>query len=131
MKRLSFVCLCTLFLAAGCQEEKRFTVKVINTKNGSYEWYYYSLITNYSPDRIDFVDENCERILIYEGHNVMNVDFEESKLVIECFDCDTIELNLLKNNQIKIIENKNSREAYDAIRKRDSLARILKTIRCR
>lgn len=119
-----------LFLSLGCQEDKRLTIKIIEVENGYYEWYYYSLITNYSPDRIDFVDENCERTLVYEGRNVMNVDLEKSKIIIECHDCDTVKFNPLEKNQIQIIENDNPYQFQDAIRTKDSLKRSGKKIRC-
>jgi hypothetical protein len=113
-----------------CEEDKRFPIKIIETKKGYYEWYYYSLITSDGPDYVDFVDENCERTVLYKGHDVIDVRLENSKVVVECFECDTIEFNPMYKNQIQIIENNNPIDLADASLIRDSLKRNVKSKKC-
>ena len=124
----SFLFLLTII--SSCSEDKRITINIIETKNGYYEWYYYSLITSNGPDYVDYVDENCERTLIYEGHNIIDVNQKKGRLFIECFECDTIEFNLLYENQIQIINNKNYFDLADASLIRDSLKRNVKFKKC-
>ncbi len=119
-----------IFIAFACEENKRFPIKIVETKNGYYEWYYYSLITSDGPDFIDYVNEKCERILIYEGHNILNVTNKKGKLQIECYECDTIEFNPLYKNQIKIINNDNYIDLADFLLIRDSLKRNVKSKKC-
>ena len=114
----------------GCVEDKRLPIKVIETKKGYYEWYYYSLITSSGPDYIDYVDENCDRTLIYEGHRVNDVKLEKGKLIIECYQCNTIELNPTFKNQIRVIENNDPFDYSDASLIRDSLKRNVKIKKC-
>jgi len=119
-----------IFLAFGCKEDKRFPIKIIETKKGFYEWYYYSLITSDGPDYIDYVDENCERTLIYEGHNVIDVKQKKGRLLIECYECDTIEFNPLYKNQINIIKNDNYMDLADFLLIKDSLKNNIKIKKC-
>lgn len=118
------------FILFACEEDKRFPIKIIETKKGYYEWYYYSLITSDGPDYVDYVDENCERTVLYKGHDVIDVRLENSKVVVECFKCDTIEFNPMYKNQIKIIENNNPIDLADASLIRDSLKRNVKSKKC-
>jgi hypothetical protein len=117
-------------LLIGCEEDKRFPIKIIQTKNGYYEWYYYSLITSDGPDYIDYIDENCDRTLIYKGHNIIDVQQKKGILFIECFECDTIEFNPFYKNQINIIQNSNYMDLAEFLLIKDSLQRNVKIKNC-
>jgi hypothetical protein len=119
-----------LFFTIGCGEDKKFPIKVFETPDGYYEWYYYSLITSDGPDYIDFIDKDCERTLIYEGHNIIDIEQKKGELFVECFECDTIEFNPLYKNQIHIIKNDDYMDFSDALLIRDSLKRNVKVKRC-
>lgn len=119
-----------LAIISSCSDDKRITIKIIEAKNGYYEWYYYSLITSDGPDFVDYIDGNCERTLIYKGHRVNDVKLKKGKLYIECYECNTIEFNAMFKNQIQIIENNNSKDYSNASRIRDSLIRNEKSKKC-
>jgi hypothetical protein len=126
MKTLKLVLyLVFIFFASGCEEDIRFPIKELETKNGYYQWYYYSLITNDSPDHIDFIDSNCERTLVYKGHNIIDIALDDGKLNIECYNCDTLEFNPISQNPIQIIENDNNKVLAKFMRERDSIERNL------
>ena len=133
MKILKSVYLLSIALILfACEEDKRFPIKIIETKKGYYEWYYYSLITSDGPDYIDYVNENCERTLIFSGHDIIDVDFSNNKLNVECNQCDTLEFNPMYKNQIQITEsdNKTYLDKVKASHQRDSLKRNVKIKKC-
>ena len=117
-------------IMSSCSEDKRITINIIETKNGYYEWYHYSLITSDGPDYVDYIDENCERTLIYKGHRVNDVKLKKGKLYIECYECNTIEFNPIHKKQIQIIENNDPFDYTDASLIRDSLIRNVKSKKC-
>jgi hypothetical protein len=116
----------------GCGDDKRITIKIIETKKGYFEWFYYSLITSDGPDYIDYVNENCERTLIFSGHDINDVYFFNNKLNVKCYKYDVLEFNPIYKNQINIIEN--DKEMYlDKVKfshQRDSLIRNVKLKKC-
>jgi hypothetical protein len=132
MKFLIAINILIIFIITpACGDDKRIPIKAIETKNGYYEWYYYSLITSSGPDFIDYVDENCKRTLVYKGHRVNDLRLEKGKLFIECFQCNTIKLNPTFQNQICLIENNDPFDYSDSSLKRDSLKRNYKQRECK
>jgi hypothetical protein len=133
MKFYKIICYLPLvFIAFGCEEDRRLPIKIIETKKGYYKWYYYSLITSSGPDHIDYVDENCERTLVYKGHDVVDVRLENAKLVVECDQCDFIEFNQAYKKRVRIIESDNNTylERVHARQYKDSLKRNTKIKEC-
>ena len=109
---------------SSCSEDKRITINIIETKNGYYEWYYYSLITEISPDHIDFIDKNCNRTSVFEGEGVYNLRIEKDKLAFDCFLCDTMEFNRLYSESVKILYSTDTLFFFGKAKKdRDSLER--------
>lgn len=133
MKNFKFLFYFSIYIILiGCGDYKRIPIKIIETKKGYFEWYYYSLITSDGPDYIDYVNENCERTLIFSGHNIKDVYFFNNKLNVKCDKYDVLEFNPIFKNQINIIENHN--EMYlDKVKfshQRDSLKRNVKLKKC-
>lgn len=124
------ICLLSLFYLTSCEENEKLFVKEFKTEKGYYQWYYYSLITSNSPDHIDFVDRNCERTLVYKGEAVLNVEFEKGKLIIECEDCNTIELNPKYKNSVEVVEIENPKDLRIYRSQKDSLWRNIKIEGC-
>lgn len=129
IKILSVLSICSIVFT--CCENKRLPIKVIETNNGYYEWYYYSLITSNGPDYIDYVNKDCKRTLIYSGHDLIDVNLSNNKIRIMCYQCDTLEFNPMYENQIEIINRDNYRELADSLLIRDSLRRNVKIKHCK
>jgi hypothetical protein len=101
-------------LLYGCEEDKKFTVKTVEIeKTGVLHWYYYSLITNYSPDQVEFVDDECNSTRIYEGHGVTDVSYALDTIKIECIDCNMIFIDSSFQIPIVVVERNNFRGQID------------------
>ena len=96
----------------GCSERKRITIHIFETNEGYYEWYYYSNITDFSSDHIDFVDANCNRISIFEGEGIFNVRLNGNQIFFDCFSCDTLYFNTKYSERVKIFQSNDTIAYY-------------------
>jgi hypothetical protein len=128
MKKLKMALFtCLFFCVSGCIQDKRLTIDIIEVEDGYYEWYFYSYISNFSPDHIDFVDKNCNRTLIFKGRGVYNFRLKNGILVLDCFDCDTIEFDLNYKDKMEIIASQDTLIYFgEASLKKDSLRHNVK-----
>ena len=71
------------FLISCNQEEPKFVRKQIDNKDISIKWYYYSYITNLSPDFI-VVERGSDKKEIYKATGViLNVTLQDSSIVLK------------------------------------------------
>lgn len=98
---------------SGCSQSK-FVRKIIETKGVKVLWYYYSNISNNSPDIIEVSNGNESKI-IFKGVDVIT-DFSVIK--------DTIIIKMYKPERGIIIEYNTKDKVFDYYVRLDSTATI-------
>ena len=72
-----------LFTITGCGHDKKIYIKSLDLGEGKrIDWYMYSLITDNSPDYIDFTEKHSEKT-IFEADQVTNIIKKSDTLVFQ------------------------------------------------
>ncbi len=84
MKKMKTICV--LFLLVSCISNDKLIVKNISNNDISIKWYYYSYISNISPDFID-VKKGDSLVQIYKAEGVItDVLIENNKIKIKVYN---------------------------------------------
>lgn len=82
MKILMLITLMSIFLSCNLGDSK-FVRKQIDNKDVSIKWYYYSYITNNSPDFV-VVEKNGDKKEIYKATwTVLNVSLKDHNIILK------------------------------------------------
>lgn len=85
MHTLLLIPLISIFFSCN-QEEPKFVRKQIDNKDISIKWYYYSYITNLSPDFV-VVEKGGDKKEIYKATGViLNVALQDSNIVLKLIE---------------------------------------------
>jgi hypothetical protein len=84
MKKMKTICV--LILLVSCISNDKLIVKNISNNDISIKWYYYSYISNISPDFID-VKKGDSLVQIYKAEGVItDVLIENNKIKIKVYN---------------------------------------------
>ena len=82
MNTLFLIPLISIFFSCN-QEEPKFVRRQIDNKDVTIEWYYYSFITNNSPDFV-VVEKNGSKKEIYKATGVvLNVTLKDHSIILK------------------------------------------------
>lgn len=80
-----FVCTIIIFLFSNCKDV-RFIRKKVGNQDINITWYYYSYITNVSPDFVE-VEKNGHRKEIFKASNViLNTSIQNDSIFLKVFE---------------------------------------------
>lgn len=72
-----------------CEPDKKIFVKCIQLKdNARVDWYFHSLITNFSRSYIQVVDSKNDSYKVFESFYISNIEMVKDTLKIQLFKND-------------------------------------------
>jgi hypothetical protein len=83
MIRLSFLFLLLVLVSCGTIDDKPFYIKTVKINNQTrLNWYFYSLITDYSVDKVE-IQSNGKRTEIFDAPILTDISFRNDTLVFQ------------------------------------------------
>jgi hypothetical protein len=117
MRIISLLLFISLFSCTFSEPDKKLFIKSVQFNDVTVDWYIYSLITSFSPAKIQVEKDGNTYQLIEFGHDVTDISLTNNILTIQTSKTPEFEVdeNVLKKTGLKIRIDPTGNEWNDSI----------------